>query len=181
MSTTKTSVSVPLIPACAAPCVPWPSFGGITSSTPAADPLADEGLIPARDDLARADHEGSWHAALPRGVKDLAGAPGQALVLRNEQFALRDRWPGALDQRLGLERAGRRRLRDRHWRGDPGERRAHRRQFRVAGRLWAGRALRPSSVTAEHIHDEHQRVGTGHAKPLTSGRSEPVLGRDGQQ
>ncbi len=33
MSTTNTSVSVPLMPACASPLVPKPSLGGITAST----------------------------------------------------------------------------------------------------------------------------------------------------
>src|SRR5215469_15702637 len=33
MSTTKTSVSVPLIPACELPCLPYPSAGGIESRT----------------------------------------------------------------------------------------------------------------------------------------------------
>ena len=33
MSTTKTSVSVPLIPACELPCLPYPSAGGIESMT----------------------------------------------------------------------------------------------------------------------------------------------------
>src|SRR5215468_5061262 len=33
MSTTNTSVSVPLIPACELPCLPYPSAGGIDSRT----------------------------------------------------------------------------------------------------------------------------------------------------
>ena len=90
MSTTKTSVSVPLIPACELPCLPYPSAGGIESRTrlPTFFP-SRRGIQPGmtcggeapmtNPNGAPCDHE---------DVEDLPGAPVDAGVLHDEVLAL---------------------------------------------------------------------------------------------
>src|SRR6266705_1977096 len=70
---------------------------------PAAHGLADQALVPARDDLLgrRGDGKAERRARRPGGAEDLLGPPDEARVLRDDELALGHLRALALDQRLG--------------------------------------------------------------------------------
>src|SRR5215469_3504706 len=148
---------------------------------PAADALAHKSGVPALDDLPAANLEAGWHAALPAGVENLAGAPDQALILGDKQLALFHHGPGALDEGLGLQRGRRPGCRYADWRGGARRGGSDRWQPGPVDRL--RRAVRAGGllVCAKHIYDEYQGVFAGDGQLAVSLGAEPVLRRDGDQ
>ena len=105
MSTTNTSVSVPLMPACESPLVPKPSLGGMTASTRL--PI----FCPIRARLQagqqRAGEQRGLAAGLERALQQLVrgAAPQVDGVVADERVGAAERRPAAVDQRLHSELA----------------------------------------------------------------------------
>ena len=114
MSTTKTRVSVPLMPALALTGGAVALVGRHDQQHLRADGLADETFVPPGDDAALADHEVGRRAAVPRRVELLAAVVDHAGVVDADRLPrLHDR-AGARDQRLHDQR-GRARPRRSGW------------------------------------------------------------------
>ena len=145
----------------------------------AAHGLADQGLVPARDDLLgrRADDEAERRSRRPGGAEGLLGPPDVADVLRDHVLALDDLRAGALDQRLGHQPAGRRGGREGQRRRAAGLR-ADRGQVAAAVGLLAARRARGAGVGLEHVDDEHQRGGPLDAELAVARGAVALRGRD---
>ena len=100
MSTTKTRVSVPLMPADGEPGRAVALVGRDHEQDLGPDGLAHEALVPAGDDLPGADRELHRAARLPRRVEHLAVPAERAGVLHVDGLAGLDHGTVTLDERL---------------------------------------------------------------------------------